>query len=222
MAKKGYGRILARPKLLVNDNEPGTIKSEETTYVVRKESSWIGTEDPQLAEKEVFDDFSAGITLEITPHISKGDNLRLIISLVRSDFRITEETVSLGKPPDTITTDVSTVVTVPNRKTIILGGLERLNQSKGSTKIPLLGDIPLIGGLFRSTANTDSQSRLYVFVKAHILRPGEELTGESDIEVVSKKNRAAFEEYEQKFQELEDWPGIKPKPMTPLKVLEAD
>ena len=46
--------------------------------------------------------------------------------------------------------------------------------------------------------------------------------GLEDIRRVSKINRASFEEYEQKFQELEDWPGIKPKPMDPLKVLDID
>jgi len=142
--------------------------------------------------------------------------------LIRSDFRITQETIDLGKPPDTVTSDVSTVVTVPDGTTIILGGLERLSQSKGGTKVPILGDIPIIGGLFRSAANTDSQSRLYVFVKAHILRPGEEAAAVSDIEVVSARNRATFEKYEKEMQEYEDWPGIKPKPMDPVKILEAD
>ena len=224
MDKKGYGRILARPKLLVNDNEAGTIKAEEKTYVVRKESQIVPVSAgvSNTVTKDIFEDYTAGITLEIEPHISKGDNLRLIISLTRSDFRITQEVLDTGKPPDTVTSDVETVVTVPDGTTIILGGLERLKQSKGGTKVPLLGDIPLVGGLFRSTANTDTQSRLYVFVKAHILRPGEELTGESDIEVVSRKNRDRFEKYEEKFQQLESWPGVKPEPMEPLKILEAD
>ncbi len=223
--KKNYGRILARPKLLVNDNEQGTIKAEETTYVVRTESSIVPgttTGTSTTVERTIFEDYSAGITLDITPHISKGANLRLIIALTRSDFRITQETIDLGKPPDRVTSDVSTVVTVPDGTTIILGGLERISQSKGGSKIPLLGDIPFIGGLFRSTANTDSQSRLYVFVKANILRPGEEAAAVSDIEVVSAKNRAAFEKYEKEMQDYEDWPGIKPKPMDPVKILEAD
>ena len=223
--KKNYGRILARPKLLVNDNEQGTIKAEETTYVVRQESSIVPgttTGTSTTVERTVFEDYSAGITLDITPHISKGKNLRLIISLIRSDFRITEETITQGKPPDTVTSDVQTTVTVPDGTTIILGGLERISQSKGGTKVPILGDIPFLGGLFRSSANTDTQSRLYVFVKANILRPGEEITGTSDIEVVSLKNRATFEKIEKEMQEYEDWPGIKPKPMNPLRILEAD
>ncbi|GAH17939.1 unnamed protein product, partial [marine sediment metagenome] len=158
--------------------------------------------------------------LTITPHIAKGNQLGLDIKMTRSDFRF-EEGVT-GKPPDLLTSDVTTKVTVPDGTTIILGGLEKIDQAKGGGKIPLLGDIPLIGGLFRNIRNFSEQSRLYVFVKAHILRPGEEVPGESDIEVVSAKNRATFEKYEKEMQEYEDWPGIKSKPMDPLKVLETE
>ncbi len=172
----------------------------------------------------------AGITLTIKPHISKGEQLRLQISLKRTDFIQREDTViiqedkknSYPTPPDTTTSDVNTVVTVPNNTTIILGGLEKLNQNKSGSKIPILGDIPLIGGLFKNTNNTDKQSRLYVFVKAHILHPGEEGTSNEDVKRVSRENRQAFEEYEEKFQNLQDWPGIKPKPMDPVKILELE
>jgi type II secretory pathway component GspD/PulD (secretin) len=111
---------------------------------------------------------------------------------------------------------------VPDGQTIILGGLEKLNQTKGGTKIPFFGDLPIIGGLFRNTANADSQSRLYVFVKAHILRPGEQETGMSDIAVVSRQNKERFESYEAEMQNYQDWPGIKSGPMDPVKILEVD
>jgi len=223
MQRKNYGRILARPKLLVNDNEQGTINATETTFIVRKETSFIpGTQEGSSipTEKDIFESYDAGITLDIEPHISKGDQLRLAITMNRTDFRGIELTST--KPPDTVTSEVTTVVTVPDGTTIILGGLERLKQNKGGNKVPILGDIPLLGGLFRNASNMDEQSRLYVFVKAHILRPGQELTGTSDIEVVSRKNRETFESFEEEMQKYEDWPGIKPKPMQPVRVLEMD
>jgi len=231
LQEKRYGRILARPKLLVNDNEEGTIKSEEQTSVAEIRTTVIpGTAAtaPTASQDVSFKSYAAGITLTITPHISKGDQLGLTITLTRSDFRLRDPT-SIGKvgeedtyptPPDLLTSDVTTNVTVPDGATIILGGLERISQSKGGTKVPLLGDIPIIGGLFRTTSNQDDQSRLYVFVRATIIRPGEEMTGVSDIEVVSADNRATFEKYETEMQQYEDWPGIKPKPMDPLKILE--
>ena len=127
-----------------------------------------------------------------------------------------------GSPPDTTASNIDTVVTVPNNRTIILGGLLKLNQSKGGTKVPFLGDIPIIGGLFRSTENSARDSKLYVFVKANILRPDETLTGLPELERISARNRAAFERSEDEFQRYEDWPGIKSEPMDPLKVLEME
>jgi type II secretory pathway component GspD/PulD (secretin) len=223
MQRKGYGRVLAKPKLLVNDNMPGTLTADETTYIERTETTFIPGTDPGTStpvEKQIFDAYTAGIALDIKPHISKGDQLRLEITLTRSDFRLEE--VATGKPPDTVATAVTTVVTVPDNKTVILGGLERISQSKGGTKVPIVGDIPIIGTLFRSVSASDKQARLYVFVKAHIVRPGEKIEGLSDIEAISLKNRATFEKYEKEMQEYEDFPGIKPTPMDPLKILEAD
>ncbi|MHC4362796.1 MAG: secretin N-terminal domain-containing protein, partial [Planctomycetota bacterium] len=206
---KNFGRVLARPKVLVNDNEIGIIKTEETQYIVRLESQisagTTGTTSTTRSSVN-FDSFNAGVTLEIEPHISKGDQLRLRVSLVRSDFRKTPpatvtdpdtgEARVIEKPPDTVTSDIQTTVTVPDGHTIILGGMEKLNQSKGGSKVPFLGDLPFIGVLFRSTQNEDTQARLYVFVRASIMRPGEVLDGDSTLEVVSGKNRATFEKYE--------------------------
>ncbi|MHC4484551.1 MAG: type II secretion system protein D [Planctomycetota bacterium] len=210
MHQKGYGRILARPKLLVNDNEEGTIEAKETQTIVSPTTEVIpGTAAtaPTAVTSVVLAEYEAGITLTITPHI--------IITGREGDIKG-------PTPPDLLTSDVTTTVTVPDRSTIILGGLEKLTQSKGGTKVPVLGDIPLVGGLFRSTANSDIQSRLYVFVKAHILRPGEKATGESDIEAVSAHNRATFEKYEAEMQTYENWPGKKPKPMDPVRILETN
>ena len=233
LQKKDYGRILARPKLLVNDNEEGTIKTETQTSIAQVQTKVIpGTAATQsTATQDVsFQTYTEGITLTITPHISKGDQLGLTISLIRSDFE-TRERTPIGKegeedyyptPPDILTSEVTTKVTIPDGTTIILGGLESLDQKKNGTKVPILGDIPLLGGLFRTISNEDDQSRLYVFVKANIIRPGEELTGLSDIERVSLKNRRTFERYEKEMQEYEDWPGIKPKPMDPERILETN
>ena len=219
MQTKGYGRVLASPKLLVNDNETGSITTSDTTYVTRTNSSnSTGSSNTVVTESTRDDPYTAGITLSIEPHISTGDNLRLIIDLERSDFGL----ISGTKPPDTANNNISTTVTVPNNATIILGGMERLNQSKGGTKIPILGDIPLVGGLFRSTSNSDIQKKLYIFVKAHILRPGTGKKGRSDIKRISDRKREEFEKMELEMQGYQDWPGIKPKPMDPIHILESD
>jgi general secretion pathway protein D len=224
MQSKNYGRVLAKPKILVNDNEPGSIRTADTTYVEKRSSIPVSSggagNNVTLIETAVdFQSYEAGITLNITPHISSGDLLRLGIELTRSDFR---ETESEEKPPDTTSSELKTTVFVPDGSTIILGGLLKLNQNKGGTKVPILGDIPLVGGLFRTINNKDMQSKLYIFVKAEIIRPagvaGQDM---ADLEAISERNRMAFEKHEQEFQAYENWPGIKPKPVEPRKVLEA-
>lgn len=224
MQSKNYGRVLAKPKILVNDNEPGTIKTTDTTYV-RKESSipvsggGAGTDMSLIQTAVDYQPYEAGITLDITPHISEGDLLRLDIALIRSDFLTTEDAT---KPPNTTSSEVTTAVTVPDGSTVILGGLLKLNQNKGGKKVPILGDLPLVGGLFRGVSNEDRQSKLYVFVKAEVIRPEDGVAhGMKDLEKLSERNRLAFEQHEMQFQNYQSWPGVKAKPVGPEKVLEA-
>jgi general secretion pathway protein D len=223
MQQKNYGRVLAKPKILVNDNAQGTIQTTDTTYVTKKSSTpWsTGAAGQQATVIETavdFQGYDAGITLDITPHISEGDLLRLDVALTRSDFG----TITGDRPPDTTASEISTTVTVPNGSTIILGGMLKLNQSKGGSKVPILGDLPIVGGAFRTISNSDLQRKLYVFVKAEIIRPAETLAaGLPDLERISNRNRMAFQNYEMEFQRYKDWPGFKPKPMDPMRVLEA-
>jgi len=224
MHTRNYGRVLAKPKILVNDNEKGTIKTTDTTYVKKVSTTPLGTggsagTDTTLIQTGVtYDPYDAGITLDITPHISEGDLLRLEVALTRSDFL---DTADPDKPPNTTTSDVTTIVTVPDGSTIILGGMLKMNQSKGGGGVPVLMDVPVLGGLFRNTKNSDIQKKLYVFVRAEILRPDEALAL-NDLNKISERNRAAFEQAETEFQSHQDWPGFKPKPVAPAKVLEID
>ncbi|HEX41860.1 MAG TPA: hypothetical protein ENN81_07335 [Phycisphaerales bacterium] len=224
MHTRNYGRVLAKPKILVNDNEKGMIKTTDTTYVKKVSTTPLGTggsagTDTTLIQTGVsYDPYDAGITLDITPHISEGDLLRLEVALTRSDFL---DTADPDKPPNTTTSDVTTIVTVPDGSTIILGGMLKMNQSKGGGGVPVLMDVPVLGGLFRNTKNSDIQKKLYVFVRAEILRPDEALAA-NDLNRISERNRAAFERAETEFQSHQDWPGIKPKPVAPAKVLEID
>ena len=213
MQTKNYGRVMAKPKILVNDNENGVITTEDKKYV-----EVIGSALPQEGSSVVqtstqYEEYAAGITLDIMPHISEGDLLRLDITLTRSDFGAKS---SENGPPDQIVSNLNTVVTVPDKSTIILGGMTKINQSKSGGKVPLLGDLPLIGGLFRSSGKSDIQTKLYVFVKAEVIRPEE---ANAMVEL-SDRNRAAFEKDEAEFQNFEGWPGIKPKVIAPQRVLD--
>jgi len=212
--RKNYGRVLAKPKILVDDGQKGDISTtDETTYV--KESIQIPNQGAPITTRD-FEPIEAKIQLQITPHISEGDLLRLDVHLARGDFGTRP---AEGAPPDKVTSEVTTTVFVPDNHTVILGGLVKLNQSKGGSKVPLLGDIPLVGALFRSVDNSDVEKKLYVFLKANMVRPYEEARLE-DLQKMSEEHKKAFEESEAEFQKHEDIPGIKPQPMRPQRVLE--
>jgi len=218
MQEKGYGRVLAKPKILVNDNETGTITTVDKRYI--PETSRIFPDTGPVQESTKFNAFDAKIELKITPHISEGDLLRLEVGLTREDFL--EASSAEGAPPNQATSNVETIVTVPDQKTIILGGLIKLNQNKAGGKVPLLGDIPLVGGLFRNVDNSQTESKLYVFVKANILRPSDKVEGLPELEQISDRNKVAFERSESEFQRHQDFPGFDAEPMDPLRVLEEE
>ncbi len=223
MQSKTYGRVLAKPKLLVNDNEKGKVDNKETTYVETTSALPVasgvpGTTSGLVQTSTTWQNYDAGVTLEIMPHISEGDLLRLDIKLTRSDFG-----VMLGnRPPDKKTSEVETGVTLPNGATVILGGMLKMNQTKSGSGVPLLQDIPLLGGLFKSIHNSQIDENLYMFVKAEIIRPDDATgRGMKELEVLSERNRQAFEKHELEFQNAADWPGLKSKRVPPVKVLDA-
>ena len=212
--RKNYGRVLAKPKVLVDDGQEGEIvTTDETTYV--KESIQIPQTGTPITTRD-FVPIQASIQLQITPHISEGNLLRLNVNMSRDDFGTRPQS---GAPPDKATSKVTTTVFVPDDRTVILGGLVKLNQSKGGSKVPLLGDIPLIGVLFRSVDNSDIEKKLYVFLKANIVRPYEE-SKLQDLQKISDEHEKAFEKSESEFQKVETIPGMSPDPMRPKRILD--
>jgi type II secretory pathway component GspD/PulD (secretin) len=228
MDTKKYGRVLARPKILVNDNEKGTISTENTTYISQQTNATLpgtttgGTTSDTVLVTQSFTPYTAKIELDITPQISEGELLRLEIKMQRSDFILgtgaTQNGTTVG-PPDQKSSNVNTIVTVPDGSTIILGGLIKLDQAKGGKKIPGLGDMPIVGALFRTYNKSQIDDKLYIFVKANIIRP-EDAQGLEQIKHISKKNRDEFEKDETAFQQYQEIPGIKPSPVDPNHVLE--
>ncbi len=218
-----YGRVLARPKILVNDNEEGTISTEDTRYVGQTTSTTVAgtTTTDSVVQSTTFTPYTAKIELKITPQISEGELLRLVIEMQRNDFQEgTSTTVNeIASPLNEKKSSVNTIVTIPDGSTIILGGLTKLQQGKTSNKVPLLGDIPVAGALFRSSLKSDLGSKLYIFVKANIIRP-EDSEGVTQIKKISQENRAEFEKAEAQFQKYQLFPGIDEAPIDPERVLE--
>ncbi len=154
------GRILSRPQLLVNDNEEASIISVEErqtqTTSQGDNSTIVGVGEP----------VTAGTTLTVTPGISEAGFLRLEYAITFDNF-IGTGTDTL--PPPANRREVDGSVTMPTDTTIVVGGLTVENTGNTVAKIPLLGDIPIIGPLFSDTRENDSSSVLYIFITPKIL-----------------------------------------------------
>ncbi|HLC25190.1 MAG TPA: type II and III secretion system protein, partial [bacterium] len=97
--------------------------------------------------------------------------------------------------PVTTKRQAQTSVIVEDGDIVVIGGLIRNDSSQGVSKVPILGDIPLIGWLFRSSRKTEQKSNLLIFIKPHIINTAEQLRQLSD----EKKN--AREEMGKQFEE---------------------
>ncbi len=153
--------IRSTPLLLVNDNEAAefsSLRSEPTT------STSQGTATTKVSFAGYVE---AGTVLNITPHVSEGNYIRLEISLQVDSFL--GNTNTDGIPPPKTANFVDTSITVPNERTVIIGGLTSVRQSKTVDKVPLLGDIPLLGWLFRREVTGEKSTKLFLFIKPTIL-----------------------------------------------------
>ncbi|MBM4374810.1 MAG: type II secretion system secretin GspD [Deltaproteobacteria bacterium] len=108
-----------------------------------------------------------GIKLSITPHVNDSDQIRMEISEEFSNAGAAEG--ALGVVPINKRTAETTVI-VRDQQTVVIGGLVREEQRNKLTKIPILGDIPVLGALFRSTDTTTTKSNLLLVLTPHIVR----------------------------------------------------
>jgi general secretion pathway protein D len=156
------GRALNIPKVLVNSNQRANLASVlQTPFLstnvanVVATTTFGGTQD-------------AGTTINVRPQIAEGDHLVLEYSIVLSTFVGPASAPSL--PPPRQQNNLNSIATIPDGYTVALGGLETSSQTNGSSRLPLLGDLPLLGPLFRSNSKVTTHSRFYVFIRASILR----------------------------------------------------
>jgi len=154
------GRIISKPQLLVNDNEEATIASIEQQPTTSQSQGTATT-------VTTFDGYEdAGTSLTVTPGISEAGFLRLEYVIEFSNF------VGLGSngvPPPRTNQNVEGSVTMPTDTTIVVGGITVENRQNTVIKVPFLGDIPLVGDLFRDTNKNKSNSLLYIFITPKIL-----------------------------------------------------
>lgn len=154
-------RIVATPQLLLDDNEDGSVSSEQiiTSTVVQTQ---VGANAIQGAGDQV----RAGTSLGVTPQISE-NAVKLTLDINQSSFTGTAN--ASGIPP-IAENHLDAVVTVPRDCSIVIGGLVVESKTNTVAKVPLLGDIPILGLLFSDHNKTAQKTTLYVFITPTIMK----------------------------------------------------
>ena len=156
--------ILSTPSITTLDNQ-------EASFIVGDEVPVItGTSASSEDTFSTVEREDVGIKLKVTPQINKGDTIKMVI----------EQEVSSIQGSTTVdiifaTRAIKTTVLAKSGATVILGGLIGEEVSESVQKIPWLGDLPLIGWLFRSTVSSTEKSNLMIFLRATILRDDESM-----------------------------------------------
>ena len=157
----GRTNVVSAPKILVNDNATGTISSVAEAPVA-------SINQGQNSDTTTFSGFvEAGTTISVTPQIAEGDHLRLEFEVSLESFA-GEGSDTL--PPPRSSNTVSSEVTIPDGATIVVGGINRKDLSESVSRIPLVGELPLLEYLFSSRSLNESESTLFVFLRPVILR----------------------------------------------------
>jgi general secretion pathway protein D len=180
-----------KAKIIVGENRPFVTQSRitETTDFIT----------PTVIKSFEYKD--VGIMLEITPHISQGGLVRLEIN---SEFTklIEDVTTTSLDTPTTAKRQAQTVVSMNSGSTIVIGGLIRDDKVTIEKKIPLLGDIPLLGELFKYKKDRLQKTNLLIFITPHVL------TGQDDVQRMTEEKteemRQAMEGIQGKTRGAED------------------
>ncbi|MBQ1266509.1 MAG: type II secretion system secretin GspD [Proteobacteria bacterium] len=191
--------VLSTPTLLTLDNEEAEISvGERIPYITSTGSNYssllnsLGDSSSALGSllgtygNTSIERVDVALTLKIKPQINEGGTVRLDI----------EEEIEEVKPggsdlggPSTRRRSLKTVVVVPDQQTVVLGGLVRDSESQSISKVPLLGDIPVLGYLFRSTETTIQKQNLLLMLTPYIIESN------IDLEKISKRKQEEHDEF---------------------------
>ena len=166
--------IIASPSLLTADNEEAQIIIGQNIPVPTSNLARdTGSDTGNFTTSQNIERQDVGVTLRVTPQISEGDSVRLEIFQEISEVVTAGSQENLG--PTTSNRQVENTVFVSNGESVMIGGILQETQSAVQTKVPFLGDIPILGWAFKSTTDTVRKTNLLVVLTPHIVREPEDL-----------------------------------------------
>ncbi len=179
LIRTGKAEILSRPSVLTLNNRQSTIRVGEDIPIA---SSFQGTQASKISFS--FQYLPTGILLNIRPRISEsGDEVSMLIDTIVSarvpgedlELRDPSNSVVLASAPRVSTRRVQTYGRIANNTPLIIGGLVAREQTLTKDKVPLLGDLPLIGMAFRSEKRDNLKREVIIVLTPHVLPSREEL-----------------------------------------------
>lgn len=177
---QGDVKSISNPKILTLNNQPALISvGNELFYKIQQTSFISSNGGGQQGTSEVIDSVFAGILLDITPEISDDDSITLKINPSISDTMDTVKTDPTGSrtiPPDLSRKQISSVVTLQDGQHVILGGLISSKNGTKVSKVPLLGDLPLLEHLFKREVRVNTVDELVLIITPHIMKSNKVLS----------------------------------------------
>jgi general secretion pathway protein D len=171
--------ILSTPQIMTLDNEEAEINvGSNVPYITSQQSSTTLTTSTSTAavsplNYNSYEYRDVGVILNITPHINEENFIRLKISQ-----QVTKVTSASGvTTPTTLKRTAKTTVVVKDNETVVIGGLVGDSTQDNTYKVPLLGDIPILGWLFKTYSTSREKTNLYVFLTPHIVRTQQDAAG---------------------------------------------
>jgi type II secretion system protein D len=169
LQNEGSLNVLSRPQIVAMDNQDSSIKITRDVPYPSGTATVAGQTTTTVARQDV------GITLEVTPHINPDGFVRMEIRQEVSD--LTGSTVDIGPgvtAPIFFKREAETVVTVRDNETVVLGGLITRREETREQKVPIVGDIPILGLAFRNDQTTTERTELLIILTPHVVRTVED------------------------------------------------
>ncbi len=190
LRKSADSRVRAEPRLNVGDNERGKLfVGSRIPFIENTITTDTGGQNATFEYQDV------GIILEVTPNINANDEVALKVRVEASQIRA-GETLFGGAIVDT--RNYKTELTVQNEEILVLGGIIQREQTDVVRKIPILGDIPILGALFRKRDTVDREVELMVFLRPIVTR------SPADVRAMMKREREKIRNIELWERELEE------------------
>lgn len=174
---QGNANILSTPSLLTLDNQEAYITVGQNVPFITGSFTNTGSNEGASNPFQTIERENVGITLSVTPHINEGDSVVLDIEQEVSNVLVGASAISDAADLITSERKIQTKVLARDNQIVVLGGLIEDKAQDGQQKVPLLGDIPLLGRLFRSDSVQVEKTNLLIFIRPTIIRDDEELDG---------------------------------------------